>query len=346
LVTAKAALRFITVGFGPAVRDPAWPLSGLVVAGLLAVGISCLAAAVRRQSADRRACSLGLSIYLVACLAIALATGHARAPLGHWYLFGSRYAAASVPTLLGLYFVWEFTGPRAVKTLGRMVLFSLAVTALSRNWAIGMEEFTRRSVDQRNFERDVKAGVPIPRLISLYGSKICEFRSVLEYSLKSLRDARVGDYRNLPPDPTFREVPLALVPVDSHNVQWQGRASRGTGPQPYVTYRLGEPTFLAGLRIKYSCANAEGIHPWLQVTWRNSRHEPFIERGGVQPRRFIDWLVPIGEDVVIPIWVYGTVDEIRIYPDKRPCEFAISEITLLLPETAAPPVAAAANTWR
>ena len=33
------------------------------------------------------------------------------------------------------------------------------------------------------------------------------------------------------------------------------------------------------------------------------------------------------------VWICDTLDQIRIYPDKRPCDFSISEVTLLLPES-------------
>lgn len=47
----------------------------------------------------------------------------------------------------------------------------------------------------------------------------------------------------------------------------------------------------------------------------------------------LHWLLPLGKEVEIPVWICGTLDQIRIYPDKRPCEFTISEIVLLLPDS-------------
>jgi len=36
--------------------------------------------------------------------------------------------------------------------------------------------------------------------------------------------------------------------------------------------------------------------------------------------------------VDVPIWFFDTIDQIQIHPDKRPCDFSIFSVTLLLPE--------------
>ena len=334
----NSTLRFITMGFGPAVRPPAYPLSGLIVASLLLVGIGCLATALLRRTAAERECTLGLTFYLIACLSISLAAGYSRATMWPEYLFASRYAIASLPTLLCLYFVWEFCGPAALKAPGRMVLFTVALSTLSLNWWIGLDEFARRSEEHFKFERDVRAGLSIPEIVGRYSYKIFWSEEKLEECLKSLRDARIGEYRNLPPDPRLREVRLTLDPVDSYNVEWKGGAGRGTGAHPYLTFDLKRPTYVTGVRIKYSSKNAVGKNPWFQMTWRNSqKSEDFVERGGPGRRRFLHWLLPLGKEVEFPVWICNTLDQIRIYPDKRPCEFTISEIVLLLPDSKSSP---------
>ena len=227
---ANSTLEFLTVGFGPAVRSPAYPLSGLIAAGLLLVGIGCLATSLLRRSSAQRECTLGLTFYLAACLAILLAAGYSRAILGPGYLFGSRYAIASLPTLLCLYFVWEFCGPSALKASGRMVLFSVALSTLSLNDWIGMDEFARRSEEHFKFEHDVRAGVSIPEIVSRHWNNTCYDEDTLEDCLKDLRDGQMAEYRNLPPDPRLREVRLAVDPVDSHNVEWQGERVGEPGP--------------------------------------------------------------------------------------------------------------------
>jgi hypothetical protein len=156
----------------------------------------------------------------------------------------------------------------------------------------------------------------------------------LENCLRGLRDARLGEYRNLPPDPQLREVLLALDPLDSHNVQWKRGTGRGTGVQSYLTFELKEPTYVTGVRIKYSGTNALSSVPWLHITWRDSsKNEEFVEPGGTGRRHFHPWLLPSGQEVEIPVWICDTLDQIRIYPDRVPCDFTISEIVLLVPES-------------
>ena len=82
--------------------------------------------------------AVGLSLYLVACLITSLAAGYARASWGPDFFFAPRYAISSVPTLLGLYFVWETCGAANLKSLGRVVLFSVALSLSMLNWSIGM----------------------------------------------------------------------------------------------------------------------------------------------------------------------------------------------------------------
>ncbi len=132
---------------------------------------------------------------------------------------------------------------------------------------------------------------------------------------------------------------LALDPVDSHNVEWKAGAGRGTRPRALSqAVDLKEPTYVTGVRIRYSSRNSVGKNPWFQMTWRDSRkNEAFVERGGFGPRRFIHWLLPLDEEVEVRVWIGATLDQIRIYPDKRPCDFTLSEIVLLLPDAASSP---------
>jgi hypothetical protein len=217
------------------------------------------------------------------------------------------------------------------------VFFSVALSTLSLNCWIGLDEFARRSEEHFKFERDLRAGLSVPEIISKYWYTTCFSEDQLEACLKSLRDAQVGDYRNLPPDPRLREVPLTLDPIDSHKVEWNGRGGRGTGADPYLTFALKEPTYVTGVRIKYSSRNALGKNRWLQLTWRNSRkHEEFVDQGGMGRRHFLHWLLPLDKEVEIPVWICDTLDQIRFYPDKRPCEFTVSHIVLLLPDSKRP----------
>jgi hypothetical protein len=336
----KSTLKFLSVGFGPAVQPPLYPAGSLLMAGLVLAGIVCLAAALVRRPSSGHDCWIGLSLYLGACLSITLAAGYGRATSWIWYFFDSRYAIASVPTLFGLYFIWEFYGPAKNKALGRMVLFGLATSALFLNCRIGLDKYTWKSEDRRAFERDVQAGLPVEAIVSKHWHNICFSQKQFDSALRSLRDAGIGDYRHLPPDSRFREVAPDVRRAATHNLQWKDAArgvGRATDTQPYVLFDLKEPTYVAGLRLRYSSRNAEGINATCQVLWRNSqKNEQFLDRLSMEPRSYLYWLTPPGEPTDITVWICDVLDQLRVYPDKRPCDFTIDEIVLLLSATEAP----------
>ena len=151
--------------------------------------------------------------------------------------------------------------------------------------------------------------------------------------MKDLRDLKIGDFRYLPPDPTFRESRLALEPTETHNLTWNGADGRVTARQPYLTFALKKPTYLCGLRIKYSNQNNGGYIPYFQVRWRDSRRgEKFADHWYHHSQ------LPVNvREREIPVWIYATVNEIQIIPDIRPCDFSISEVMLLLPDSEASP---------
>lgn len=329
VAVVKATLKYLSMSFGPAVQPPIWPFSGVVILGLLSVCSACIAISLwRRGPTFRRGLGLGLFLFLSACLVTALAVGLLRASWSHGYLFRPRYAMSAVPLALGLYFAWECCGPPRWVPLGRMVLFTIAASSLLSNSTIGLSAETWRKPMSIAFENDVRNGMPIPLLVSKYASLTHHDHEKIEYYLKELRDARIGDYRNLPPDPPYREVRIPLDPVALNHVEWHGKSGRATGDRPYLVFDIGEPQFVCGLRIRYSSTNPEGLNPYFEVFLRNSRLDEDFGK-----RRYLHVDLPSdGQEVDVPIWFFDTFDQIQIHPDKRPCDFTISSVTLLLPE--------------
>jgi hypothetical protein len=327
----KWMMKYMALGLGGSARRPAWPLSGLVIPSLLAVAVVCLASSFLRRRSACRDSTVGLILYMTACVSVSLLVAIVRIS---WapepFLYNSCYSISSIPTLLGLYFVWEVCGATSLKPLGRMVLFSIVLSTSMLNWSYGMgPEPTWRAGELRKFERDVRAGVSIPEIISRYYLITCPDLEKLGGYLRDLRDRRVGEYRNLPPDPHFREVRLDLKPLETHNLEWKGTAGRVTARQPDLTFALENPTFICGARIRYSNKNNGGFYPYFQFLWRDSAAGEKFE----YHRYFHGALPHDGREVEIPVWLYTTIDQIRIIPDIRPCDFTISEIVLLLPDS-------------
>jgi hypothetical protein len=327
----KGTLKYMALGLGPAVRPPAWPVSGLVIPSFLAVAAVCLAFALWRRASAGRDSAIGLTLYMMACVGVSVAVAMVRVSWGREpFLNNGCYPICSIPTLLGLYFVWQVCSPPNLKPLGCMVLFSVVLSTSMLNWsyAIGLEP-TWRVGALRDFERDVRAGVSIPEIISRYHGVLCPDLEKLGGYLRALRDRGLGDYRNLPPDPRFREVRLDLKPLETHNLQWNGTAGRVTRRLPYVTFGLDSPTFVCGLRLRYSNRDNGGFYPFFQVRWRDSGAAEKFE-----DHRFWHCFLPHdGREVEIPVWLYRTVDQIQIIPDIRPCDFTITEMVLLLPDS-------------
>ena len=324
---SKTILKFLAMSLGPWARRPAYPVSAFLAVGMLLVCAACLATSLRSREPGRRFTAVGLSLYLMAYLLTALALGVSRASWGRDYLFYPRFAAVSAPLMLGVYFVWECCGHSRWIGLGRMILFAIVACNLSLSNMIGAEP-TWRTEESLRFERDVQDGVSIPRLVSKYGRPTHHDHNRLEAFLKDLRNAQVENYRNLPPDPRFKEVRLRLTPTAVHNVQWDGRAGRATGERPFLVFDLEKPEFVCGLRIRYSSTNQQGFNPYFEVFM----HEPLRPREfGID--KYMQRTLPTGKQIDVPIWIYKTIDRIRVHPDKRPCDFTISEIVLLLPDS-------------
>jgi hypothetical protein len=244
-------------------------------------------------------------------------------------LFSPRYAGAAAPVLLAIYFIWESSGPASVRLAGRTLLFTIVTSALLLNWIEGLKYIKDRAALASGFVSDVKAGLPIPHLVAKYSGATYHLHEILESYLESLRGAGIGDFAHLPASPSFREVRLPLQPSRRRNIEWNGSGGRVIGPRAYVRFDLRSPTFVAGIRIKYSSKNQENLNPIFRVWLGCGKAEDesyfvhYIHRD--LPRN--------GEVVEVPIWLYRELRWIRIQPDKRPCDFTLPEIILRIPES-------------
>lgn len=324
----KITLKFLTEVFGWGGRYPFSRPMGSIMVALLAITGGCLVTELLHRWPRGWPPLLGLGFHLGSCLAVALAVGWGRAPWGPEALDSSRYAAAAAPTLLSLYFTWEVCGPPRVRPFGRAALCSLVFAFLALNWMKGSELGEEHRRMAAAFQADVRAGTPIPQLISRHAFVTYYVHERLERYLRLLRDSRYGDYSNLPADPLFREVHLTPPPSAVTGLVWDGKGGRATSDAPEMVFDLAYPMWIAGIRMKYSSVNPGGWNPVLQVGWRAC--------GEGQTRQWRAYqhilLKSDSREVVVPVWIYDTVDRIRICPDKRPCDFTLSEIVLLVPE--------------
>ena len=298
-----------------------------VTAAVLAIGVGALAVALGRRRPGGVLPALGLGLYLGSCLAVALAVGYGRAAWGPESVERSRYGAVAVPAFLGLYLVWEACGPARLRAAGRATLCMLAFAFLSLNTYRGLEVGAEHRTALDAFRADVRAGRSIPYLASRHAPQTYYVEEKLEETLRTLRDRRVGEYANLPPDPSFREVRLTRPPARLENVVWDGETGRTTSRFGSLLFELPRPIEVAGIRLKYCSKNAGGWDPTPHIGWRTCDEERGKQWKGRQ-RVFLK--SGVAETVT---WrVYDTIDRLYIQPDIRPCEFTITDLFLLVAE--------------
>jgi len=260
-------------------------------------------------------------------MAVAMTVGIGRYAWGESNIFNSRYATAAVPPLLGAYFVWELCGPSKLVPLGRMVYFSIVCGFLSLNYQLGRTNAEYYHEAALAFEKDRSAGMCIPELISRHSAVTYYYHDRLETWLRQLRDAHVEEYRQLPPDPQFREQSLPVTRAVPNAIKWNGREGEVFGPDGYLQFDLDETRFVCGLRIHFACSDRRNMSPVFKVSWARDDGSELA-----QYRQYD--IPPSGEESNILIYIYNKIKSVRVYPNNRPSEFRISSISALLPEEA------------
>jgi hypothetical protein len=324
LATARTSAQFLAMSLG---RPGAilWPLSGMLVVGLLAGSAIVLAWAWFKKPAER-ARILGLACALAAAVSLAIGTGWGRS--GEAALAGlqPRYTTLAVPALLAGYFAFACYGPGITRQLVPMVLLAssclLAWPNIEDGWSAGRN--TRAQVEA--FDHDLAAGTPLFRMVRRYTPFLHPSQEVLHESLRMLRQAGIGRFRMLQDDPPFREQAVKLSPADIRLARWDDGRIEVTGVDPWVRFDLPAPVAACGIRIRYSHANDDGTPARFQIAWR--RPGQFETP---RDQQYGNWNLPTGPDRSTTIWVDDVISQIRIQPDNRPCRFTISELTLLTP---------------
>jgi hypothetical protein len=134
--------------------------------------------------------------------------------------------------------------------------------------------------------------------------------------------------------PSIREIPLAAPASTATGLVWDGKRGRSTSDAPELIFDLSRPMRIAGVRERYSDVNPSGWLPMFGVDWRKAG----AEKHGTQWKSYEHWhLKADGREVTVPVWMDDTVDRIRIRPDKRPCDFTLSDIVLLVSVPATDP---------
>jgi hypothetical protein len=201
------------------------------------------------------------------------------------------------------------------------------------------------------------AGIPIFILDERHGDVLNPWRgdTPAAVGLELLRRAQIGRFRNLRPDPDFREVTI----LDEATEPVAGGATKRFDPplamHSELTFRLGNSQFVYAIRLKYSYGDPERGSAVLKAAWMGGNNNGEKTNGESQIE-VKTGLVPVVDTLYrhnssglslpdIPIiprlewtdektetfWVNGAIDEFRIYPDDKARLFRPKQVTLLVP---------------
>jgi hypothetical protein len=321
-VTFRTGLRFLTGSFGSVAAMPIWPYSGLV---LLIVAIATLSTALLwpRQAMDRSRASAFL-MFLGAIFTLVLAMGWGRGGHGD-FLDVITYTNLSVLVLCCLGFVFIIHRRPRTGSVCQFGLLTLIAIAIPFNFQGGLADARTHHSGMQAFERDMRNGAMTYELLGRYASPYFRIgaHSSLARLMLMLRRAGIGPFVHLREDPVMREVQIPVTPAELKGIKWEDRTGHGTGPDSYLMFALPEPTFVAGIRIRWSHSN--GATTFFRAFWRRSDRSDFPEK--------YQYYWSFGLEDPLTIYIADTIDQIRIHPDVKPVDFTISEITVLVPPT-------------
>ncbi len=323
---ARAALQFLTGGIGaPAALG--WPWSGAVTLGLIALGLAALALAwVTRPQERCRA--VGLLAFLSALFTVAAGVGWGRGWAGPLAGFQDRYVTMAAPLWCWLVIVLRLYAPPALGGLVANTLFVAACVLLWPNTEAGLKRGREVAETASALARDVRSGVPPYRIVARYTPFLHPSQDEISKLLPMLRRSKVGPFRFLRDDPPFVEIPLPVEPSSLSLARWDNVSSTAhvTGVDPQLTYRLPSPRRVAGVRIRYSHANADGAPARFQFGWRRPGQAAYLDT-----QHASNWALPTGTRRETTVWIDDTLADFRIQPDNQPCDFHIDEIVLICP---------------
>lgn len=309
--TLRTSAQFLTMGFGPAVRE-VWPVSGLVALGLLAAGAASLAHAWRARPEVRDG-ALGLLCFLGAMGSLALGLGLGRDG------FETRYTTLALPVWCCAYLAFSAYAPERVGRAGRWALLLLALAALAPNARFGLDYARDLRGRLGAFERDLEAGVPAHRLIARHGESLHPHHELTSDYLPMLRRARVGRFGALRESGPLREV----------SVQ----------PTGDLVFELPRPIAVEGMRLRYTRSPPDGAAPYVAVYWkrpgdvdfvweRSWKYSPTGDRANWSRGTWSRLQAPAA---TTERWMAETISAIRVETTLGPGQFTLEELVLLVP---------------
>ena len=320
----RTTLQFLSFGFGPAAQD-FWPIGGWVAPLLVGFAAMALVGAWTRRPEDRLR-TLALLGFLAASTSLALGIGGARSGMGVLAGFQDRYTSMPILGLCAVYLVSEVAGGAIARRLIPMALLLSVTALLGGNTRLGLEHGREVAAKSAAFRSDLKAWVPVSELVRRHTPFLHPSQDELRKSMLMLHESKIRPYRDLRMDPTFREVEVPLTPSKVTLLRWSDGVARAFGVDPWLTFQLPQPQYVAGLRIRYSHSNPTRTSSHFKAAWGRVDQPEFPKE-----QTYANWSLPTGPDRETTVWIGDTIGAFRIQPDNQPCEFRISGLTLLVP---------------
>jgi hypothetical protein len=147
----------------------------------------------------------------------------------------------------------------------------------------------------------------------------------------------------------YHEVPVSVVPVAVHQMDWKDGTGRGYDPylvfavgqtvvlgrQPRLTYPVKQPRAVAGIRLRYVYEQTIGP-AFCQLFWRTSDRNDF----DLDNRWSYHWLETGPGEHTTTFWIKDTLDQFRLHPHNKSCVFTLLAITLVVEDGETEPATA------
>jgi hypothetical protein len=343
----ETSIQILSISLGPAVR-PYWRLVGSAVLMLLLLSLAVLIVALLKEPRERLRV-LGLLLFIGAAGSLVLIVGRARAGLGEEYALSGMYLNMALPALCCAYFIWIVHGTPAIKSLVQMCLFIITCLFFLPNLAHGLGVGRYFSTSRQAFEQDMRAGVPsfilAERHVAFLNPATDDVKGIA-LRLRQMQQAGIPQFRDMAPDPAFREVALPVAPAGVSKIMWHngvGYSYTDDPSQASVSFAFKEPRFVYAIRLRYAYGEKTNGQADFRISWGVDGHDSGTNggdrdcKGGVAlrvetiPHDIWSKRYRGGPQKSLTIWVNSTTDGFRICPDAKPFSFAVSEITLLVP---------------
>jgi hypothetical protein len=274
--------------------------------------------------ASERLRVVGFLCAFVAIAALAVAIGWGRSGEHEAAGLQPRYTTLAAPALAVVYLTAAYYGPPVLRSLAPMTLFAGFCMLIWPNTQEALEAGRTAKRRAEAFDRDLAAGMPPYRLVRRHVPFLHPSQRAMHEYLGMLREAKIGKFAKLRPDPSFREAPVDLAPADVRLAIWSEGEVVAKGIDPWVRFDLPAPVKVAGVRIRYDHHNDEGAPARFRLAWRSAGELNFPPE-----KQYGDWNLESGVDREATVWIDDVISSIRLQPDNRPCRFRIRELTLL-----------------